>query len=81
MALLDVLRSGDTPEKRELDTQIRESLNRGRWETVITDRRWYPEELARHYALDGRAFADTTVFWPVTGMRTRPEFVYSRTGE
>ncbi len=78
MALLDVLRSGDTEQKRRLENEIRESLTNRRWELVITDRRWYPSELERHYSYDGPAFPDSSHFWPVTGMRTRPEFVYSR---
>jgi hypothetical protein len=45
---------------------------------VIVDRvdAWMQPELDQAYRRSESAFPDATSFWPLTGMRTRPESIY-----
>jgi len=37
---------------------------------------WLMEEVIKSYELSGEMFPDKTLFWPVTGLKTRPQQIY-----
>ena len=83
MALFDVVgwdRRSDAA--RSLADEIRQALAERRFGALIVNepQRWFAEawspEVSTYYSEAGRLFDDPTVFWPVTGMRTRPQEIY-----
>jgi 4-amino-4-deoxy-L-arabinose transferase-like glycosyltransferase len=77
MPLMDVIRDGHGPRERALLATLDDSLRAHAWPTIVLDNRdWLIEGVTRAgYRPMGRVFRDPAVFWPVTGMRTRPEWV------
>ncbi len=76
MALQDVLRGGAGQPAARLEAGMEGAIEQGRWDLIILDAPMFEEELAKRYRFAGSAYADTSVGWPVTGARTRPERVY-----
>ena len=37
---------------------------------------WLMDEVIKSYELSGKLFLEKTVFWPVTGLKTRPQQIY-----
>lgn len=78
-ALWDVLRAdtggvGDAL-RHEIDTAVRD----GRFAAIIIDsHREFPGDLWTRYWEEGSLFQTSEGFWPVTGFRKRPEFVFRR---
>lgn len=77
MPLMDVVRDGRGRIPQQLLAAIRDSLQRQAWSPIVLDNRdWLTEEVAAaHYEAAGRVFSTREVFWPVTGLRTRPEWI------
>jgi hypothetical protein len=77
MPLMDVIRDGHGPRERALLATLRDSLAAHAWDRAVLDNRdWLAEEFTRAgYAPVATVFAEPAVFWPVTGMRTRPEYL------
>jgi hypothetical protein len=78
MAMEDVLRGSDQEVAKKLDEDIVKDIRAGRWQLVILDNVIYTEELDAKYCSAANAVADSTAFWTVTGLRTRPNFVYEK---
>ncbi|MBW2290308.1 MAG: glycosyltransferase family 39 protein [Deltaproteobacteria bacterium] len=76
MAITDVLRGGNEPVREQLRAEIRSAIRERRFAAIVVDRPWYEEDMNAHYELAGDAFDDDGVFWPQTGLRTRPEQIY-----
>lgn len=76
MAVKDVLRGRDRPARQRIGAEIRSAIRERRFAAIVIDRAWYEEELNAHYELRGEVFDDAGVFWPRTGMRTRPEKIF-----
>jgi hypothetical protein len=38
--------------------------------------RYFMEEIDKNYMKKSPVFNDRRVYWPITGMRTRPQFIY-----
>ena len=74
-AISDVLRGKDCPAKTELIKEIHQALQEKKFAALILDAPWYWEITGKHYAMQKKVFASEHVFWPVTGMRTRPQFI------
>ncbi|NPA90911.1 MAG: hypothetical protein GXO55_05615 [Chloroflexi bacterium] len=78
MAMSDVLRGDPDGWGRRLEAMYRKDILSARWSAIVLDREdWrYIEEVRRVYEGPVRVFHDDRVFWPVTGFRTRPEYLY-----
>jgi 4-amino-4-deoxy-L-arabinose transferase-like glycosyltransferase len=76
MALFDVMR-GDTGEfGAQLREEIAQAIRERRFAAIILDSEWCPEDLGEYYIDKGLVFEDKTVFWPVSGVKMRPEHIY-----
>ncbi len=75
MALLDALRAADAPVVEGLRDELSRAVQARRFAAIVLDDRGDLEGLEGIYVLRGAVF-ETDVFWPVTGMRTRPELWY-----
>ncbi|MNT69434.1 hypothetical protein D3C72_2077540 [compost metagenome] len=66
--------------RRELDAAIANQ----RFGAIVLDGGWFPAELqsgiTRSYQEEGHLIHRQEAFYPVTGMRTRPEVLYLRRG-
>jgi len=76
MAMEDVFRGGNVKAAERLENEIRSYIVKGHWQMIVLDTPSFSEEIAKRYILTGKAIADSTAFWPVTGLLTRPELVY-----
>lgn len=88
MGLFDVIgwdRRSDAAQS--LTDEIRQALAERRFGALILNepQRWFAEawfpEVTTYYSQTGRLLEDPAVFWPVTGMRTRPQEIYLPAGE
>ena len=78
MAVTDVLRSEQSgPARAALAADIDRALRAGRFAAILVDRPCFEQAMADAYELaDAEVFEDADVFWPVTGLATRPERLY-----
>ncbi len=86
MAIQDVLRGApDSPARRALLANVHRRLGSREIEAVVVDaeyERFFPPdfvaEVRARFAPGESVFVDPDVFWPVTGMPTRPEIILRR---
>ena len=81
MAVTDVLRGGESGRVRAaaLTADIDNALRAGRFSAILVDRPWFEQAMTAAYEPVGEpVFDDADVFWPVTGLATRPERLYRR---
>ncbi len=77
MAMSDVLRGGSEEDGAKIKGEILTNLKDGSLGAIIVNYNWLTEDIERYYQkAPKRAFESNDVFWPVTGLKTRPEFVY-----
>ncbi len=76
MAMDDILRAADDEIKDNLVDEIRAAIRRKQFSAIILDSPWFTEEIEESYTLSRGIFDNADVFWPVTGMKTRPEMIY-----
>ncbi len=79
LALVDVLRPAQSPERRHLLEELRTAFREHQFSIVVLDENgWVQGELEPYYRLYARMFApnEPGLFWPVTGYVTRPDFVW-----
>lgn len=64
--------------KTELINEIKQAMREKKFSAIIIDsfEPWYPPDMEKYYIKKERIFDDETIFFPVTGMKTRPEFIY-----
>lgn len=48
---------------------------------VVDGSPWFMDEVMKSYELAGELFPERTVFWPVTGLKTRPQQIYLTRGK
>jgi len=60
----------------KLFDELRQAIRDKRFGAIILDSEWLQNEIEGYYVKDRPVFDSKTVFWPVTGKRTRPEFIY-----
>ncbi len=74
---MDVVKGSKAAVESGLLRAMRDTLAAHAYPVLVMDNRdWLLEEaLLADYLVRGRVFADPAVAWPVTGMRTRPEYV------
>jgi hypothetical protein len=82
MAIFDMQR--DSPIRAGLVEEVRAAIREQKFDSMVLDApsswfadAWFPE-VYQYYEKQDTLFADPGVFWPVTGMRTRPEFIVVR---
>jgi 4-amino-4-deoxy-L-arabinose transferase-like glycosyltransferase len=77
MSYMAVAKSGDDTTAIRLRGQLRDALAEQRWGWVILDTRdWLYEMVDATYEARFDPFRTDAEFWPVTGMRRRPEAVF-----
>ena len=78
MAVFDVMRSDAAFQHRSISAQLRqdmqEAVAKQRFAAIITD--YATTEFEPHYQMNQTIFRDAHLFQPVTGIETRPEFIY-----
>lgn len=87
MAVSDILRGDDGAIRAQLIEDMRQTIRERRFAALILDDTFFswflkdilPElsrDIEENYVRRQPVFDSDTPFWPVTGMRTRPEFIY-----
>jgi len=87
MAVADVLRGDRGQVGTKFRDDIREAIREKRFAAMILDESFFVwflhdvfpqlrEDIEENYVRQESIFDSDSVFWPVTGGRTRPEFVY-----
>lgn len=73
-AILDIRRSGESEGRRMLEASLSEAMGAHHWAAILLDR---PRlGVAREYERSGRSFERRAAFWPVTGYKIRPEWLW-----
>jgi dolichyl-phosphate-mannose-protein mannosyltransferase len=77
MPLMDVVKGGDGPVEKGLWQALHDSLRVRAWGAVVLDSKdWLLDEVQTSgYQVIARPFNRPDVFWPRTGMHSRPEWV------
>ena len=78
MAIYDIIRAGSPADRDRLVEEVRGNLAQRRFDLIIADRvdTWLREDLNKAYEPVGTVFPSSSGFWPLTGLRLRPEVVY-----
>jgi hypothetical protein len=81
MGMRDVLTTWNEKHARvkaKLINEIKQAMREREFAAIIIDsfEPWYPPDMEEYYVKKERIFNDETVFFPVTGPKTRPEFIY-----
>jgi 4-amino-4-deoxy-L-arabinose transferase-like glycosyltransferase len=82
MAICDVLNAGPSEVGNRLMSEIAQAIEQHRFSAIVLDHPFLLQDVVlTHYRLQSRAFSSDNVFWPRTGVRTRPEVILvPRTG-
>ena len=80
MAVSDVLRGDPEGWGGVLDRAYRDAIRSGRFDAIVLDwEHWrYERDVQAAYQGPISLFREERVFWPVTGFRTRPQYLYFR---
>jgi hypothetical protein len=77
MAFMAVAKSGTGQRETALMEQLRRALREHRWATIVLDKAdWLWDEVAVDYRPLTPTFPSDEGFWPLTGMRRRPEVIF-----
>ena len=77
MVLIDLLIHDKGPIGKKLFHEIRQAINEQKFSAIILDnKKFFQYDTDKFYKKSGPVFQDKNVFWPVTGARNRPEFIY-----
>ena len=76
VALLDIWRGQNEQTKTKLINEIRQAIREKSYSAIILDEDWFKRDIEKYYKRKGPVFNNKTAFWPVTGLRKRPEFIY-----
>lgn len=80
--LVGIFGGGQTEQSERLMNELRQSIKEKRFDVIIINApadSWIMQlrkEVEKHYALKRLVFDNKTVFWPVTGRRIRPEYIF-----
>ena len=76
MAICDVLNAGPSEVGNRLLSEIGQAIEQHRFSAIVIDHPFLLQDvILAHYRVQSRAFSTENVFWPRTGVRTRPEFI------
>jgi hypothetical protein len=78
MAMNDVLKGDREGAGRALLSEIEHALKSRRYSAIIVDYKWLQPDVEKFYKNKKTLFTNPKLFSPVTGARTRPEFIYTR---
>ena len=82
VAILDVLIAGQGSQSgpaRDLLDQLEDVIMTKKYEVLILDRDdWFSELIEGNYRKERVLFPENGIFFPITGYRTRPRFIYRR---
>jgi hypothetical protein len=77
MAIHDILSGDQGNTKFRLAREIRQAIAEKRFGAIIIDSEWwFSDAIDKYYEKQRRVFDNERIFWPVTGYKTRPEFIY-----
>lgn len=77
VAVKNLTRIDQGPVKEKLEKEIESAIESKRFNALILDKHdWLRPILKRNYDFYKDVFSDPKVFWPVTGKRLRPNFIY-----
>lgn len=77
MAIHDILTGDQGNIKLKFAREIRQAIAEKQFEAIVTDGEWwFSNDVEQYYQKQRRVFDSEIVFWPVTGYKTRPEFIY-----
>ncbi len=71
--LLGLYGGAETPEGTRLLGELRDAIGTQRYSVLFLDEAW---DVEYGYVKCGSVFGRDDVFWPVTGWRTRPQYMY-----
>jgi hypothetical protein len=77
MAMHDVFRGDDGEAKADLIAEITTAAQDRRFIAIILDSHWRRQEIEPYYEPRVPIFTDPASFWPVTGKRTRPTYLFT----
>jgi 4-amino-4-deoxy-L-arabinose transferase-like glycosyltransferase len=78
VAILEVVGGlGGEPkeEGKKLENEIAQAIREKRFSAIIQDMDCF-KDIERYYTIQRPVFSDETIFWTVTGARTRPQVIY-----
>lgn len=83
MALHDVISGDESPVMTELDSGVRQMLKEKRFGAIILDSdSWdFDEEAKESYTKQHLTYEDEDTFFPVTGLKIRPRYIYLPKGD
>jgi 4-amino-4-deoxy-L-arabinose transferase-like glycosyltransferase len=73
MALVEI-RSGDSTMYAELEREIKSTIAEKKYAAIILNADWFSDDVAASYRNLGDPFPDRSMFYPVTGLATRPHY-------
>jgi len=76
MTMIDVLRGNDARTKIKLNNEIQQAIREKKFAAIILDSHRFGFDIEKYYKIKEPVFTNKEVFWPVTGSRRRPEFIY-----
>jgi hypothetical protein len=78
VAVSDImLRDRDGRGGRRLVREFEEAIRSRAFGAIVLDTWWwFQKDIDEHYVRSRRLFDDKNAFWPVTGARSRPEWIY-----
>lgn len=83
LTIWDFFRTWDKTLGNEMKGNLMKKLEAQEFNAIIIDNEmlslqdgWFTENLNKYYVKNGTLFVDETVFWTVSGVRTRPETIY-----
>lgn len=76
MAMHDILGVDGGPPGEALKEEIAAALREQRFSTIVTDTDWYRQDIEVHYEKTREPFKGKDVFFPITGMKTRPRWIW-----
>lgn len=77
-SMIDIVVSGDPVWCVRLVDEINAQLRARKFGAIVLDREWFSKEVNANYVRREPGFSSPGVFWPVTGQRCRPEWIYVR---
>lgn len=77
MAIHDILTGDQGDTKVKLAREIRQAIAEKKFGAIVLDGGWwFSDDIEQYYEKQRRVFDNDAVFWPVTGYKTRPEYIY-----